>query len=592
MLTRYSRLKLRRKFRARKKAVKNSADEANKNLERHLFRRQHNWQYARRFIIGWAGLMFLLGFGVTLQIRGLGSTYLTIEPAPGGVFSEGIVGNLNNANPIYSTSSVDNAVSALVFSSLFTYNKQNNLVSELASGWQADESAKVYTVTLKDNVYWHDGEKFDADDVVFTYNTVRNVDSQSNLYATWRTIKVKKLDDLKVEFTLPNSYSPFPHLLTTGILPQHKLANVEPVKLRSNDFNNNPIGTGPFKWQDVEVSTDGTVKTETIQLVKNDGYFKGQVQLAGFNIKTYPDKDQLEQALLAKDIDAAAGTAYLTDESKKLDTLLFNQTSQLMLFLNTQNPITKDINLREALIKATNKRAISSKLPYATVPVDEPILRGQLGYNKDYRQLSYSPDEVDKLLTDAGWVWQEGDQYRKKDGQELVLNLVSENSPDYSRFAEEIQNEWSKYGINTNVVLEETDKIVDTSLDNKEYDVLLYAINIGADPDVYVYWHSSQAEADATPGFNLSRYKSEATDAALEAGRSRTDAALRTAKYEPFLKAWQADVPAIGLHQPVFLYTTNIKVYNLDPAPINSPSDRYKQVFNWQINTQKTTVQR
>lgn len=590
MLTKYSRLKIRRKFRARKKVVKQSADDANKQLERHLFRRQHNWQVARRFIIGWVGLMVLLGFGVSLQIRGLGNTYLTIEPTSGGVYSEGIIGNLNNANPIYTSSSVDNAVSSLVFSSLFNYNKQNKLVGDLASGWKADDNAKNYTVTLKDNIYWHDGEKFDADDVVFTYNTIKNVDAQSNLYSTWRGIKVKKIDDLTVQFTLPNSYSPFPHLLTNGILPSHKLNDLEPSQLRSSEFNNNPIGTGPFKWRDVSVL--GNVKqskSEIIQLVKNDGYFKGDVQLAGFNIKTYPDRENLESALKSKDIDGAAGTSFYARDNEKIKTLLFNQTSQLFVFMNTQSTLLKDNAIRKALIKATNVKDVSKKLEYSTIPVDQPILKGQVGYNEKYKQIAANSAEVDKILSDAGWTWAEGDQYRKKDGKELSLNFITENTPEYAQFSEEIQNQWAKLGIKTNVVLEESANM-NNILDSKEYDVLLYPINIGADSDVYAYWHSSQADDET--GRNLSRYKSDEADASLEAARSRVDNTLRAAKYVPFLESWQKDIPAIGIHQPVFLYSTNVKVYNLEESSINSPADRYKQVHNWQIKTKKTTIQK
>jgi peptide/nickel transport system substrate-binding protein len=584
MLSRYSRLKLRRKFRARKKAIQASADNANKQLERHIFRRQHNWKTANRFVAGWIGLMVILGFAVTLQYRGLGATYLTVQPTSGGIYSEGIIGNLNNANPIYATSPVDNAVASLVFSGLFNYDQQNNLVGDLANSWVADDTAKKYTITLKDNIYWHDGEKFNADDVVFTYKIIQNPDTQSSYFTTWRRIEVKKIDDLTVEFNLPNSYSPFPYLLTNGILPEHKLASIEPVKLRSNDFNNSPIGTGPFKWQEVNVDSNGSVKSETVQLIKNENYFKGAVQLSGFSIKSFPDTKSIETSLSNKDIIGAANTSYLTDNGKNIDSLLFNQTSALMLFMNTQNDLTKEINIRKALIKATDTKAISAILPYPVIPVDEPILRGQLGYNKAYAQLPFAPEEVDKILTESGWSITDGQQYRQKDGKDLVIKLVSENNPDYAKFSQDIQNQWAKFGIKTEVLLADKQEINSTILESKEYDVFLYPISIGADPDVYVYWHSSQVDKS-----NLSKYKSNIADSALEAGRSRSDLALRSAKYEPFLKAWQADVPAIGLHQPVFIYSTSVKVYNLEPRTINVPSDRYYNVHNWQINTKKAT---
>ncbi|MEJ0073069.1 MAG: hypothetical protein WDN27_03245 [Candidatus Saccharibacteria bacterium] len=88
---------------------------------------------------------------------------------------------------------------------------------------------------------------------------------------------------------------------------------------------------------------------------------------------------------------------------------------------------------------------------------------------------------------------------------------------------------------------------------------------------------------------NFSEYKSPTADAALEAGRTRLDPALRVIKYQPFLQAWQADAPALGLYQPRFLYITRGTVYGLADHPLNTDSDRYDSVQNWEIHTAKVT---
>lgn len=588
MFSKYSRLKARRKLRSYNKSIQSKVEDANMQLERHLFRRNHNWKYAKRFIFSWMMLMLILAVGTFIQIKGLDKTYLVTKPSVGGVYSEGIVGNLKNANPLYATTSVDNAVSELVFSSLLTYNDENKLVGDIAKKWKAEANAKVYTITLRDDVYWHDGEKLTADDVVFTYKTILNPDAQSNLYNSWRSVKVEKVDDLNVKFTLKNSFSPFLHYLTDGIVPEHLLADVDPDQLRSNNsFNNKLVGSGPFKMVDIKVQGDADDRRESIQFVKNDKYYRGEVQLDGFNIKTYGDDKEAEEALLGKDVIGVSVSTNDLLSNPSLDTLKFDQTGALMLFINTQQGGLKDVKLRKALISATQPQSVSDKLPYPTIPVREALLEGQVGYNGDYKQLPPNAAEVDKLLNELGWLLPEGSQYRMKDGKELSLKLVSENSPEYSDFASEVQRQWAEYGIKTEVVLEDSAELTNNSLDNKDYDVLLYAINIGPDPDVYPYWHSSQAKEDAKPGLNLSRYESAKADLSLESGRSRVDSKLRAAKYAPFLEAWRADVPAIGIHQPVYLYTTNAPLYGLPEASINTPSDRYRSVHNWQINTNK-----
>jgi len=121
------------------------------------------------------------------------------------------------------------------------------------------------------------------------------------------------------------------------------------------------------------------------------------------------------------------------------------------------------------------------------------------------------------------------------------------------------------------------------------YDALLHAISIGVDPDVFAYWDSSQADIRSNARLNFSEYKSTTADTALEAGRTRLDPALRIVKYRPFLQAWQTDAPALGLYQPRFLYITRGTVYGLTDHALNSDSDRYASVADWQIHTAKVT---
>jgi peptide/nickel transport system substrate-binding protein len=589
MITKYSRLRVRRKFRARKKAIAQTAETANKGLERHVFRRTHNWQFAKRFFITWLALIVIIAGGLLLQIRSLSATYLVVTPTGGGVYNEGIVGNIKNINPIFASSSADISVSTLVFSSLLTYNNNNQLIGDIAKEWKSDATSKVFTVTLRDDVYWQDGEKLTADDVLFTYQTMQNPDTKSPYYSTWRGIKIEKVDDKTIVFTLPNAYSPFLHLLTNGVVPEHILASVPKDQLRGSKFNTQEaVGSGPFKLSSVTVEKSSDIQTsETIQMVKYDSYHRGEVQLDGFTLKTYPDDRALKDALKNKDVIGALIDN--SDNDTDFSTIRFNQTSAAMLFMNTTRPLLTDLKMRNTLISATDVARISSLLDYPTTPVRSPILKDQIGYDASQLQQPYKPDAVNNSLNELGWVWNEGEPYRKKDGKELTLQFVSENTTEYSRFAEEVQKQWAQFGIKTNVVLENPDEIGTTSLADKEYDILLYAINIGPDPDVYVYWHSSQAKPDAKPGFNFSQYSSTKADQSLEDGRSRADPTLRAIKYKPLLEAWKADIPAIGLHQPRVAYTTNSPVYNLDEMTINTVADRYRNVYNWQITTTKTT---
>jgi peptide/nickel transport system substrate-binding protein len=589
MKIKYTRLKLRRDLRVRKRKVLGFSQIANKQLDRHIFRRWHNFKQASRFAVGWISLLVVLIVMVVIQTVQLGNYYLDVKPVAGGVYSEGVIGRFSNANPIYATNDIDTAVSKILFDSLLTYDSQNNLVGDLASSWGTDDKGLVYTVNLKEGIVWHDGQPFTSDDVVFTYQTIQNPDAQSPLLANWRGIVIEKIDNLTVRFTLPNTYGPFLHSLTGGILPAHLLKDIPPVELRSIKFNTqSPIGTGPFLWKSVTVNDSR--QSDTIQLANFDRYHDGRPQLDGITLKTYPDSHALLDAVNSRQVITAAGLDLAdADYEPQYNLTSFNLMSANMLFLKTTSPLLADINVRQALIKATNVPALLATIGYPSIPVTEPILNSQAGYDPAYQQLRYDLVSAQQQLDNLGWRIESGQQYRTKNGQQLALDLAYENKRDFSKLVELLQEQWALVGINLVVNVTQTPEDSQKYIDSHDYDVLLYGISIGADPDVYVYWHSTQISGNGQTRLNFSEYTSAIADIALESGRSRSDANLRAVKYQPFLKSWQNDVPAIGLYQPRYLYVSNQYIYGIDTKFINISSDRFNNVDKWMINTARVT---
>ena len=594
MVKHSTRLRFRRKVRLQKKQMSSISESANKLIDRHIFRRWHNLKFSWRFALGWVGLLVLLSFSVAFQTRALGSYYLQPKPVAGGVYSEGMVGNFSNANPIYATSEVDSAVSKLVFSSLLTYDSNNKLVGNMAESFEADARAVKYTVRLKPNIYWHDGQPVTADDVVFTYNTIQNPDAKSPYLSSWTGIKVEKLNDRTVLFTLPTAYSPFPHSLTNGIIPKHILKDVDAEQLRSSAFNTkNPIGSGPFRWRGVTVQGNAsTGQTETIRLAKFDRYYNGVPKLDGIAIKTYKNDADLIAALKSKQIISASGIS-MTDSEVKSDYQenRFNLMSANMLFLKNTSPNLNDVKVRQALTKGTDTQALNNAIGYSVLSVREPLLMGQVGYNPAYQQYSYNKAEAVALLEAAGWKLEPNQQIRTKNGNKLKLNFSYENSPEFSKIASVLQKQWSELGVDLVVDAIQPGPESKKLVESHDYDVLLYGINIGPDPDVFPYWHSSQFDKLKPLRLNLSEYKSVAADLALEAGRTRVDPALRAAKYKPFLEAWQKDAPAIGLYQPRYLTLSNQTIYGMNVKTLNIASDRYNDVNTWMVNTVRSAEQ-
>src|SRR5690606_20528314 len=128
----------------------------------------------------------------------------------------------------------------------------------------------------------------------------------------------------------------------------------------------------------------------------------------------------------------------------------------------------------------------------------------------------------------------------------------------YEKVAEGLASQWRELGIVVAVnVIDPTapgTNFVQSVLQLRSYDVLVYELLIGADPDVYAYWHSSQI---GSTGYNFSNYSNSPADAALVSARSVLAPELRNIKYKTFASLWLEDVPAIGIYQPVVVYATN-----------------------------------
>ena len=147
-----------------------------------------------------------------------------------------------------------------------------------------------------------------------------------------------------------------------------------------------------------------------------------------------------------------------------------------------------------------------------------------------------------------------------------------------------MRKQWGQLGVELRVDLQDSISYQST-ITNQDYDVLLQGISLGLDSDVYVYWDSKNADSRSQYRLNYSSYKSAAADSSLEAGRTRSDPALRAIKYQSFLQAWRDDAPAVGLYQPHFTYITHSKVYGLTEHTINSETDRFANVKDWMIRT-------
>jgi peptide/nickel transport system substrate-binding protein len=586
--------RFKRRLRRRQKNALILGQQADQKIERLLIRRFDRLISVRRFLILWTGLLLLLIAVGVYQARALSSYYQSLQPARGGLYTEGVIGDFTNANPLYANGAVDTAVSRLVFSGLFKYDAKDRLIGDLAKDYELNPTQTRYTVHLKKNLTWQDGYPFTASDVVFTYKTIQNIEAQSPLYSSWLDIKVSKLDDYTVNFDLPNALSAFPYSMTNGIVPEHLLKGIAPERLRSAPFNIHPVGTGPFEWKFIEV-TGNTAENrqQRISLSAYKKYNGGQPKLDGFNLITFNDNEHIIKSFKAKQVNAMSGLENIPNELKNDSNMQVYTTplsTAVMTFFNNSRPPLSDTNVRRALIQATDRSKISGLFDEPVQLVDSPLLKGQLGYDPTLVEPGFDLNAANQTLDQAGW-GRGANGVRAKDGHPLTFNLSAQDTPNYTKTAQLIQQSWLKLGIKVQVSYLSADELQSSVIANHDYDALLYGVDIGADPDVYAYWDSSQAAITSQGHLNLSEYKSAPADQAIEGGRTRSDPTIRTVKYKAFLTQWAKDLPAMPLYQPNYLYISRGTVFNYERKAANSSADRFYNVQNWMIRQKRQTVQ-
>jgi len=576
----------------RQKQAKSLTKQAGLSFESLIIDRFSRLASVKRFVSSWLIFWLLLVLLTGWQTLALTGYFQTTKPAAGGIFSEGDIGILNNINPIYATTEADSSLSKLIFAGLLTYNQHNQLVDCLASSYSVNSAGTIYTVKLKPNLVWQDGQPLTAADVVFTIRTIQNPSSQSPLYSDWQNIKVNDPNPLTVTFTLPNPLASFPYNLTLGIIPQHILGGTPAYLLRQASFNTvKPIGAGPFKWNAIDVMGDSPSNaSEKVSLLPFKNYVLGSPKLNEFIFNFYSSKSAMLNAFYNGQLTAMAGLNSVPRkvnlESGKYSVHSLILTAGDYVFFKNNSGVLADQKVRQALVLAANPQTIIEHLGYITLPVNEPLLIGQLAYNKKYAQVTNQLSKAQAELSSDGWVMG-ANGYRYKNNQQLSFNLVSENNQQNRLVVKQLVKQWKALGVNV-IPIFENSTVYSTAIANHSYDSTLDGIAIGIDPDVFVYWDRSQFDPRST-GLNLSDYDNANASQALEAGRTRLNPKLRVIKYQPFLADWQADDPALGLFQPRFIYITTQTIYGLGNYQINSGKDRFNNVQNWEILTTNQT---
>lgn len=550
-------------------------------------------------------------------------THLHEVPKAGGEYREGLVGAPQYINPLYSSvNDVDNDLASLIYSSLFKRGKNGELINDLTQSYEISPDSKTYTIKLIDNAKWQTtGEPVTADDVVYTFNAIKDNQYKSPLRISYTGVEIEKIDDKTVRFTLTEPYAPFLDLLTFGILPANIWSQIPADSTHLAELNIKPIGSGPFLFKNLKKDKSGNIKEYTLEVNKD---YYGQKPYVNLIFKCYPNFEEAIGALNSNQID---GLSYLPTQLKgsinslstfNLHKLYLPQLTAL--FINQkENPALGAKEVRQALAYALDKDTIINEvLGDDAYNVDGPILNSSFAYFPDIKKYEYNPEKAAKMLDDLGWKIQEikkedvqsaqkviedkntSDEekakaqktidlgqgnWRKKGEDFLIIRLVTIDRDENNSVLDRIKSEWEKIGIKSEISTYPNSEIQNSVLKPRNFDILFYALVMGTDPDPYPFWHSSQTGGK---GFNIIDFTNKEVDQILEDARIATDQKVRQDKYKRFQEIIAEEEPVIFMYSTTYTYIQSKNIKGFDVKNLYLPKDRFANINEWYLKTSRS----
>ncbi len=477
------------------------------------------------------------------------------EPKVGGTITFPIGGDPNTLNPILSTDAMSGTVIMQIHSGLVRSNENLEFIGDLAKDWTVSADNLTLTFNLRNNVTWHDGVKFTAHDVKFTYDTIKHADYTGVRKRDFELVKeIIAQDDSTLVLKLAQPDASLISKLGIGIIAKHVFEGHPVAELLEHPASRSaPVGTGPFKLSE-------WVSGQYLVLSRNPNYFMGGnlPYLDKIVHKVYQDADATLAALEAGDIDFMGSIPVdsieliKTAHSDRLNFTTLKQNGYWYIGMKQDHAFFSNKNLRQALAYGLDRATMINSLflGYGTV-MNADIPPISWAHNPNLFNYPYDKTKAIQLLEAAGWRTVGSDGVRRNAaGERLSFELISA-SGDQTRtnMLEIIKNQWAEIGVEAKVELYEISVYYD-KLDYGEFEIYQWGWNLGLDPDNYIFFHSSSGfGADGRlQGFNDVGFSNAEVDSLIEKARSTFNQEERRVAYWRIQEILNEELPYIFLY--------------------------------------------
>jgi peptide/nickel transport system substrate-binding protein len=498
-----------------------------------------------------------------------------LQPQKGGQIIVGISQEPQNFNPLMPTIESQRGLHMAIFDDLWRIDPKGNYVANLATEIPAQANGGIskdgtlFTVKLRKDAKWHDGQPFSAKDVVFTWQTLMN--PKVSAFSTVGFDQIDSMwavDDFTVKFKMKQTYSPILVALSDMfIVPEHILG--KSLDINKDEFNTKrPIGTGAFRFGEWAAG-------DHITLEANKAYHGPGPYIDRLIFKYIPDLTVLFTQFKTGEIDITGIQGIPVDlypEAKSLPNInLFVTpgTTYDCIAPNFLLPLFQDKRVRQALYCGMDKKPIVEKIFLGLVPEAESYVPPQSwAYNpkiKGYHK--YDPEKAKKLLDAAGWkVGPDG--IRVKDGKRLSFeNACTAGNKQREQIQQLLQQQWRQIGVEMKINNKPAAVLFGDFYRLSKFETIINGIGMGADPEHSFRLHSKYIPAKGGMGRNSIAYENREVDTLLEAGVREMDREKRKKMYYRLQEVLADDLPYLPIYHYVIIRATKGNIHGFQPNP-------------------------
>ena len=528
-------------------------------------------------------------------------------------YVEGALGAPVSVTPLTASSQIDRDLVALLYSGLLRNGPRGTVVPDLAERWSVDATGTTWTVDLREDAQWHDGQPVTSEDVLFTVRTLQDPAYKGPTATSWSEVEVSATGPGQVTFKLDTPLGGFLQALTQPLAPAHLLADIPIDALADDPFGRQPVGSGPFALveltdqsaslvpagdfiaaEDEEGSAGPSTPPATDSLTTpgpTERPSRPRPYLSGIEFRYYTDPAKLVTDFRGGALDGVSGitrqqAAELAAEpGARLLRYPGATLTTVLLNLRPSHPEFASPAVRTALFQSIDRAALidtayamSAASATGPIPPSSPVFDPAAD-----PVIPYDRKAASKALTSAGWEHKDDGWYLPKAKKPLTVEVVSPTqmtNPALFAAAEGVVRNWTALGLAvTHVPLPPAEFVTDR-LATGTFQVAVVDVTIGLDPDLYPLLASSQT---LTGGSNVMGVQDPELDALLAKARAPGTDAEREAAYS----ALQKRLAAGRYLLPLAFADEVVVVHDTLEGPVlrqaSDPSDRFWDVLTWRL---------